>query len=149
MVTTTRKRSVWQNILPLLKVSLKKNCPTGLSIMSGKRDPTKRSLISIRVTKEVSHDALCLGDFLKVGTIREKRREGSIGSFSVALEKRLPLTTPAKSTAAPNVIPVCPNTNILISLLPNDNRQNSNWQFTEITTEISDTVEQLLVLLPH
>ncbi len=53
-----RNKSVWQNILPLLKVSLKKICPTGLSMMSGRSEPMSRILISIRLLKEVSQDVL-------------------------------------------------------------------------------------------
>ena len=44
-----RNRSVWQNILPLPKVSQKKNNPTGLSTMSGRSEPTSKSLISMNM----------------------------------------------------------------------------------------------------
>jgi hypothetical protein len=36
---------------------------------------------------------------------------------------------PAKSTAMPSVIPVCPNASMLIRSLVNDNRQDQGLQF--------------------
>ena len=56
----------------------------------------------------------------------------SIASFLVVSRQRLFPRTPARSVAAPSVIPVCPSTSILPSPLWNDNRQSSNWQFSRI-----------------
>jgi len=53
-----RKRSVWQNIRPLLKVSLKKKCPRGLSMISGRSEPIRRSLMSRRFPREVKDNGL-------------------------------------------------------------------------------------------
>ena len=42
-------------MVPLLKVSLNKKRPIGLSIMSGRSEPISKSLMSILSAKEVNH----------------------------------------------------------------------------------------------
>ena len=49
---------MWPNIRPLLRVSLKNNCPTGLSIISERSEPISSSLMSRRVPREVKEKGL-------------------------------------------------------------------------------------------
>ena len=102
----------------------------------------------MRLPKKVSNDALWRGRLFTLGTTCGEHEEDPTASFSMVLERRLFLSALAKSTAAPSVIPVCPNTNILLSPLSNDNRQSSSWQLTEDHITASVTVEQVLELLP-
>ena len=83
-------------------------------MMSGRREPIRRSLISMCLAKEVSHDALWFRESFRVGTGLEESREAPATLYCLVLEKCLPVTAPDKSTAAPRVIPVCPKTSILL-----------------------------------
>ncbi len=53
-VIKIKKRSVWQYILPYSKMLLKKKWPIGLSMMSGKREPIKRTRISTNSPNKLS-----------------------------------------------------------------------------------------------
>jgi len=94
-----RKNNVWQMILPLENTSLKKSRPRGLSIISGRSEPTNRTLISICLARELKRDGLDeISGWVEEGGVCQ-------GCF---------LFKAASSTiAVPRVIPVCPSINIL------------------------------------
>lgn len=113
-------RSVWQKILPLLKVSLKKYIPTGLSIISGKSEPMSRSLISKRVAKDVKGDVLLLKVLCCERSGWEESRSCFLGAFARIVKGRFLKRALLSSTAAPRVIPVCPSMSILLILDPSE-----------------------------
>lgn len=102
----------------------------------------RRSLMSVCLPRKISHVVLGLVKSFGVSTLLNE--EGSVSPFPVVLENRLPPSRPAKSAAAPSVIPACPNTNILSPLPQNDNRQSSNRQFKSCTN--TTTVRSRLVI---